>query len=119
MTGVGNIFPKSVANLYSLWKSGKVDEAVRFQGLVAQGEKACKEGLAALKFGASFFAGPAAGVKDPAAFYPRKPYLPAGKDLQSWTIEVMSQLGEIEKSLPDACPPPQGPSASNGADGIH
>ena len=101
VTGVANIFPKSVSKLCALWQEGKVDEAVKLQGQVAQAEKACKEGLAGLKFGTAHFAGPSAGITNLEAFYPRKPYKPAGKDMQTWVIESMKILVDFENSLPD------------------
>lgn len=101
VTGIGNVFPKSVAKLYSLWKEGKVQEATKLQGLVAQAEKACKEGIAPTKFAAGHFAGPGAGVTDEKAFWPRKPYKPSGKDKQEWVVKVMQHLVEIEQSVPD------------------
>lgn len=101
VTGIGNVFPKSVCRLYDLWQEGKVQEAIKLQGLVAQAEKACKEGIAATKYGAGYFAGPGAGVNDPQIFFPRRPYKPAGKDLQAWIVKVMEHLVELEKSIPD------------------
>ncbi|KAH8682895.1 hypothetical protein BGZ60DRAFT_443488 [Tricladium varicosporioides] len=110
VTGIGNVFPKSVSKLYSLYEQGEVSEAVKLQGLVAQAEKACKEGIAPTKFGASYFAGPKAGVVEKEKFWPRKPYLPSPKPMQEWVVEVMKQLDEIEKSLPDVV----GPGITNG-----
>ncbi|OJJ06017.1 hypothetical protein ASPVEDRAFT_140083 [Aspergillus versicolor CBS 583.65] len=101
VTGIGNVFPKSVAKLYSLWKEGKTQEATKLQGLVAQAEKACKEGIAPTKFAAGYFAGPRAGVTDEKAFWPRKPYKPSGKEKQDWVVKVMQHLVEIEQSVPD------------------
>jgi 2-keto-3-deoxy-L-rhamnonate aldolase len=101
VTGIGNVFPKSVCRLYRLWQEGKVREAIRLQGLVAQAEKACKEGIAATKYGAGYFAGPLAGLDDPEIFYPRRPYKPASKDMQSWIVGVMKHLVDVEKSIPD------------------
>ena len=95
------MFPKSVCRLYQLWQDGKIDEAIKLQGLVAQAEKACKEGIAATKFGAGHFAGPRAGLENPELFYPRKPYKPLGKDMQTWVIDVMKHLVEVESSIPD------------------
>ncbi|RMY24947.1 hypothetical protein D0867_01040 [Hortaea werneckii] len=66
VTGIGNVFPKCVAKLYSLWQEGKVEEARQLQGQVALAESACKKGLAATKYGAGVFAGPAAGVSEEA-----------------------------------------------------
>ncbi|KAL4987947.1 hypothetical protein BDW68DRAFT_197033 [Aspergillus falconensis] len=101
VTGIGNVFPKCVAQLYTLWKEGKVQEATKLQGLVAQAEKACKEGIAPTKFAAGYFAGPGAGVTNPMAFWPRKPYKPSGKEKQDWVLRVMQHLVEIEQSIPD------------------
>jgi dihydrodipicolinate synthase/N-acetylneuraminate lyase len=101
VTGVGNVFPKSVTRLYALWTEGKVKEAVQLQGLVAQAEKACKEGIAPTKFGAAYYAGPRAGVLEKEKFWPRRPYLPSDEKMQKWVIDVMSELNVIEASLPD------------------
>lgn len=101
VTGIGNIFPKSVVRLFNLWEEGKAQEAIKLQGLVAQAEKACKEGIAATKYGAGYFAGPPAGVTDTQSFWPRKPYKPLGKERQTWVVNTMGILADIEKSLPD------------------
>ena len=101
VTGIGNVFPKSVCRLYRLWQEGNVTEAMELQGLVAQAEKACKEGIAATKFGAGYFAGPLAGVDDARVFFPRRPYKPASKDMESWIVNVMKHLVDTENSLPD------------------
>ena len=114
VTGVGNVFPKSVCKLFKLWQEGKITEAVKLQGLVAQAEKACKEGIAATKFGAGYFAGPPAGVSDAQAFWPRKPYKPLDKDKQAWVVNVMKILEDMEGSLPD-CVFQTMPPLSNGA----
>ncbi|KAJ5704139.1 hypothetical protein N7493_011277 [Penicillium malachiteum] len=102
VTGIANIFPKSVAKLYTLWNAGQIQEAKELQGLVAQAEKACKEGIAATKYAAFHFAGSAAGVNDPKAFWPRKPYTPCGNEKNAWVEKVMQHLVQIEQSLPDA-----------------
>lgn len=90
-----------MAKLYSLWQEGKIEEARELQGRVALAESACKKGLSATKYGTAYFAGPAAGLTDETLFHPRKPYKPAGKDLQKSTIEVMQHLAELESSLVD------------------
>jgi dihydrodipicolinate synthase/N-acetylneuraminate lyase len=102
VTGIANVFPKCVAQLYELWNQGKTKEARELQGLVAQAEKACKEGIAPTKFGAAHFAGPAAGVTDAKAFWPRKPYAPCGQEKSTWVVSVMQHLEKLEQSLPDA-----------------
>ena len=79
-----------------------MQEAMKLQGLVAQAEKACKEGISATKYGAAYFAGPLAGLQDQQLFYPRRPYKPAGKEMQTWIVDVMKHLVEVESSIPDA-----------------
>ncbi|CAI7566119.1 unnamed protein product [Penicillium bialowiezense] len=102
VTGIANVFPKCVAQLYKLWNQGKTKEARELQGLVAQAEKACKEGIAPTKFAAAHFAGPAAGITDAKAFWPRKPYVPCGDEKSNWVVKVMQHLEKLEQSLPDA-----------------
>ncbi|CAD0088488.1 unnamed protein product [Aureobasidium vineae] len=99
VTGIGNVFPRSVVKLYSLWQEGKMDEARQLQGQVAQAESACKKGLATTKYGTAYFAGPAAGLNDQSLFLPRKPYKLASKDLQGSTISTMQILADLEASL--------------------
>ncbi|KAJ5226355.1 hypothetical protein N7468_007580 [Penicillium chermesinum] len=93
VTGIANIFPKSVAKLYSLWNGGRLEEAKKLQGLVAQAEKACKEGIALTKYTAFHFAGPHAGLMNPKTFWPRKPYAPIGADKAAWGGEGYAALG--------------------------
>ncbi|KAJ5925926.1 hypothetical protein N7454_007436 [Penicillium verhagenii] len=102
VTGIANVFPKSVARLYALWNAGDIKEAKKLQGLVAQAEKACKEGIAATKYAAFHFAGLAAGLNDPKAFWPRRPYAPCSTEKAAWVEKVMLHLVELEQSLPDA-----------------
>lgn len=101
VTGVGNVFLKSVSKLYALYQDGNVVKAVKFQGVVAHAGKACKEGIAATKYGAAVYAGPVAGVTDKAAFWPRKPYAPASETMRPWVEKSMEHLAKIEKDLPE------------------
>lgn len=114
VTGIGNVFPKSVSRLYALWKEGNVSEAVKLQGLVSQAEKACKEGIAPTKYGAAVFAGPKAGILEVEKFWPRKPYLPSPKPMQDWVVDVMMHLDEVEKTLPDVKGPGKEKKVTNG-----
>ena len=103
VTGIANIFPKCVARLWDLWNAGNIKEAKELQGLVAQAEKACKEGIAPTKYAAfNFYPGSAHQLKDPKTFWPRKPYTPCGGEKAAWVEKVMQHLVKIEQSLPDA-----------------
>lgn len=101
VTGIANVFPKCVARLYALWNDGNINEAKELQGLVAQAEKACKEGIAPTKYATGYFAGPRADVTEPKAFWPRKPYLPCDSQKAAWVASVMQHLVKLEDSLPD------------------
>lgn len=120
VTGIGNVFPKCVSRLYSLWQQGKSDEARELQGQVALAEAACKKGLAATKFGTCYFAGPLAGLSQRASFHPRKPYKAASADLQQATIDTMQHLEGLERSLPDVIAALPNKKALNGeSNGLH
>ncbi|CRG86282.1 Putative 4-hydroxy-2-oxoglutarate aldolase, mitochondrial [Talaromyces islandicus] len=100
VTGMGNVFPKSTSKLYNLWAAGKTEEAQKLQGLVAETEKVCKEGIALTKYAAWYFIGRELGIAAE-VYYPRKPYQPVGKEKQDWAVKVMTELSQYENSLPD------------------
>ncbi|OKL63180.1 hypothetical protein UA08_01371 [Talaromyces atroroseus] len=100
VTGMGNVFPKSTSRLYNLWAVGKTEEARKLQGLVAEAEKVCKEGIALTKYAAWYFIGRDLGI-DEKVYYPRKPYFPVNKDRQEWAVKAMEELASYEKTLPD------------------
>ena len=99
MTGIANIFPKSVTRLNTLWGEGKIEEARKLQGLIAQAEKACKQGIACTKYGTDLFLGRKIGIHNEQGFWPRKPYKPCDRKTQHWIVDVMKHLVEIEDSL--------------------
>lgn len=99
VTGLGNVFPGSVARIYDLWKEGRVEEARKLQENVAHAEWACKKGIACTKFGAWWFLGKEKlGLQDSAVFKPRKPYLEVKEGMQKWTIDTMRVLEDVEKA---------------------
>lgn len=100
VTGMGNVFPRSTSKLYNLWTVGKTDEARKLQGLVAEAEKVCKEGIALTKYAAWYFIGRDLGIDDK-VYYPRKPYLPVNKERQEWAVKAMADLAAYEKTLSD------------------
>lgn len=101
VTGMGNVFPRATARVYDLWMEGKKDEARRLQDVVANAEWACKKSLAFTKFAAWSFVGGKLGLEDERAFWPRRPYLPAGEKMKKWTVEVMGVLEEEEGRIPE------------------
>lgn len=113
VTGIGNVFPKSVSRLYALWQAGRIDEARELQGRVALAESACKKGLSATKAGAAYFVGSALGL-DAVLFNPRKPYKPAAGELKRSTIATMQILETLEDSIAPAVAAPTSKYLSNG-----
>ncbi|KAK5094096.1 hypothetical protein LTS08_008725 [Lithohypha guttulata] len=112
ITGMGNIFPRAVSKIYTLWEQNKIEEAKRLQGAASAAEKACREGIALTKYGAWKFEGPRIGFNDPATYFPRKPYKPLSKDRQVWCIDTLQHMSDIEDSLPDVVVSKRG--ATNG-----
>lgn len=100
VTGLGNVFPKSVAKVYDLFVEGKIEEARALQIKVAHAEWACKKSLACTKYGAWWHVGRQLGLKDGKMFNMRKPYLEIKDDLKKWTLETMRCLEETEATLP-------------------
>ena len=101
VTGVANIYPKSVSKLYALYQEGKLQEAIELQGMLAHAEKSCKLGIAPTKYGVAHFAGPPAGITEKATFWPRKPYVPVSETLEGWIVENAGILEKMERGLPD------------------
>ncbi len=98
---MGNVFPKSTARVYDLWKEGKLEEAQKLQDLVANAEWACKKGLACTKYGAWWFLGRKLGLSDEKQFEVRKPYLDLSDGMKKWSVETLSVLDATEQSLPN------------------
>ncbi|KAH8431117.1 dihydrodipicolinate synthase family protein [Aspergillus melleus] len=99
VTGIANVFPKTVAHLYGLWKNGEEREARKLQGVVAEAEKACKEGIASTKYATAYFVGSKAGVEDERVFWPRRPYRAVGEEKKRWVVEAMGHLEVVEGEL--------------------
>lgn len=100
VTGMGNIFPKSTSKVYDYWAAGELEKARELQDLVANAEWACKKSLACTKYGAWWYLGKQLGLENEKMFKMRKPYLELNDGLKKWTIETLSVLEEMEKSLP-------------------
>lgn len=100
VTGMGNIFPKSTSRVYDYWAAGELEKARELQDLVANAEWACKKSLACTKYGAWWYLGKQLSIGNEKQFKMRKPYLELKDDLKKWTIETLSVLEEMEKSLP-------------------
>ncbi|KAK4157053.1 hypothetical protein C8A00DRAFT_40535 [Chaetomidium leptoderma] len=96
-----NVFPKTIVEVYNLYKAGKTQEALELHGKAALAEQALKSGgIAATKYAASVFTAPLAGVEDAEnKMMPRKPYLPPGEEAKRKIREALAEVAEIERSI--------------------
>lgn len=95
-----NVFPKTISRIYSLYKSGKADEALDLHRKAAQAESPCKSGIATTKYAAAIFSAKAAGIEDAEQkLRPRRPYEPPSGAQKEKVQMLMSELATIEESL--------------------
>ncbi|KAI6380281.1 hypothetical protein MCOR25_001708 [Pyricularia grisea] len=95
-----NVFPRSLAGIYELWKEGKTDEALRLHKIAALAERPCKSGIAMTKYAAAVFSASRAGVEDAERkMLPRRPYAGPGEPDKAKCREVMAELAKIEEDL--------------------
>ncbi|KAK2050037.1 dihydrodipicolinate synthase [Colletotrichum somersetense] len=100
VTGMGNIFPSSTSAVYDLWKAGKTEVAFKLQADVANGEWACKKGIAITKYGAWYFLGRSIGLTEESSWEMRRPYLPLDDAMKNWALETLRVLEATEKQRP-------------------
>lgn len=95
-----NVFPKSLARIYKLYKEGKVDEALKLHRVAALAESPCKAGIAPTKFAAAIHTARAAGIEGAEEkLWPRHPYEPPTEAVKANIRSVMAEMGAIEDAL--------------------
>ncbi|TLS30833.1 hypothetical protein PpBr36_03531 [Pyricularia pennisetigena] len=95
-----NVFPRSLARVYDLWREGRADEAMRLHKTAALAERPCKSGIAMTKYAAAVFSASRAGVDDAERkMLPRRPYLGPGEADKAKCRDVMAELAKIEDDL--------------------
>jgi len=95
-----NVFPKSIARIYTMYKDGKVDEALQLHRVAALAESPCKSGIASTKYAAAIYSAKAAGIVDAEAkLNPRRPYEPPSTTMKESVQSAMPELAKIEGSL--------------------
>ncbi|KAI1840679.1 hypothetical protein JX266_013141 [Neoarthrinium moseri] len=96
----GNVFPRTVAEVYRLWHEGKVQEARALQGKQALAEQSIKAGIAVTKYAAAVFTAPKAGIENPEPkFRPRRPYEAPAEAVQEALKKAMEEVSVIEEAL--------------------
>lgn len=95
-----NVFPKTLSRIYTLYKEGKFEEALKLHQIAALAESPCKAGIANTKYAAAIYTAKAAGIEGAEEkLKPRTPYQPASEDAKSHIRSVMAEMATIESSL--------------------
>lgn len=95
-----NVFPKTLARIYSLYTAGKVAEALELHKKAALAESPCKAGIAATKYAAAVFSARAAGIEGAEEkLRPRRPYEPPTEAAMEGVRKVMADVAAIENEL--------------------
>lgn len=95
-----NVFPKSTAKIYELYRAGQFEKATRLQQKAALAESPCKSGIASTKYAGACYSAAAAGIEGAEdKLAPRHPYGAVGEGVKSNVVSVMTAMAEIEKSL--------------------
>lgn len=106
----GNIFPKTIVEVYNLYKKGQFAESLGLQQKAALAEAPTKAGIATTKYAASLYTCEAAGMKQILAqenlpgniedyARPRRPYEEPAAAVKSKIAEVMTEVAGIEQNL--------------------
>ncbi|KIJ41193.1 hypothetical protein M422DRAFT_209308 [Sphaerobolus stellatus SS14] len=92
ITGLANIFPRVVLELYRLFKEGHMEAATKLQGQVAASEWAVlANGIPSTKYAVNFYRG-YGGV-------PRRPLPPTPSAVQTTVQNLLEHLNSIETTL--------------------
>lgn len=94
-----NVFPRTVVEVYRLWKEGKRDEALALHGKAALAEEVVRAGgVAGVKFAAGLWSAARAGVEG-GRMGARRPYLGLGEEKERAVREALEGLAVVEGRL--------------------
>lgn len=95
-----NLCPKTVVQVYNLYKTGKFQEALKLHQKAALAESCIKGGSAATKFGVSLTSAKAAGIEGAESLLlPRLPYEGPSPEVKATVEKSLSEISKIESSL--------------------
>ncbi|KAF2769980.1 aldolase [Teratosphaeria nubilosa] len=95
-----NIFPKTISHIYTLYKAGKHEEALKLHRLAADTESFSKAGIASTKFAVGLTSARFAGIEGAEAkLAPRRPYEGLSAEVKEGIRGVMAGLMEVEEGL--------------------
>lgn len=100
ITAFGNVFPKSVSQVYKLYKAGKIEEALQLHRKAALAEGSCKGGVATTKYAAAMFLAPKAGIENAEEkLRPRRPYEPPSEAIKKTVRDGLGEMDKIESAM--------------------
>jgi len=95
-----NVFPRTIVQIYKLYKEGKYQEALALHQKAALAEQPCKSGIAVTKYAAAINTAKAAGIEGPEEkLRPRRPYTEPSQAAKQNVVAQMAELAKIEESL--------------------
>ncbi|OHE96339.1 dihydrodipicolinate synthetase [Colletotrichum orchidophilum] len=95
-----NVFPRVTVQIYKLHGEGKHAEAIALHQKAALAEQATKAGIATVKYAASVYTAPRAGLQgQEKLFAPRSPYAEASEDQKKTVHALMDELNKLEEEL--------------------
>ncbi|KAI0445846.1 hypothetical protein F4803DRAFT_110018 [Xylaria telfairii] len=95
-----NVFPRSIVQIYKLYKEGNYQEALALHQKAALAEQPCKSGIAATKYAAAINTAKAAGIEGAEEkLRPRRPYTEPSAAAKQDVVAQMAELAKIEESL--------------------
>ncbi|KAI0810224.1 hypothetical protein GGR55DRAFT_130334 [Xylaria sp. FL0064] len=96
----GNVFPRTIVQIYKLYKEGKYQEALALHQKAALAEQPCKSGIATTKYAAAIHTAKAAGIEGAVEkLRPRRPYTEPSEAAKQNVVAEMAELAKIEESL--------------------
>lgn len=95
-----NVFPKTAAQIYTLYQKGQLQDALKLQQKAALAESPIKSGISSTKHAVATYSALAAGISNTQnKLRPRHPYEPVGEPAKKAISENMAEVAAIEKSL--------------------
>lgn len=95
-----NVAPKTVMEVWRLWKNGEGEKALALHQKAARAERVCKGGIAGTKFAAGLVSARLAGVEGAHGLLgPRAPYEPLSEGQKEGIRGMLKEVAEIEEGL--------------------
>ena len=92
-----NVFPRSVARVFELWKTGKKGEALDLQRVLSLAESPTKGGIASLKYATAVMTAPRARIPNAESLlWPRRPYEEADDAVKARIFGAIDPLRNLE-----------------------